>query len=76
MNVSCPNCGSSVGEQIGGKLGLALAAGLLGSRVSPSTALVFALVGAAAGHYCIDSAVRTCPQCGLVFRIIGELPLP
>ena len=73
MNVSCPNCSAGVGEQIGGKLGLALAAGLLGRRISPVAAFLFALGGALAGHYYIDRAIRTCPQCGLVFRVADEL---
>jgi hypothetical protein len=74
MNVSCPNCGADVGEQIGGKLGLALAGGVMGSRVSPAAALIFGLMGAVLGHYYIDAAIRTCPQCRAVFRIISELP--
>ena len=73
MNVSCPNCSATVGEQIGGKLGLAVAGGLLGSRMSPPAAFLFALGGALLGHYYIDRAIRTCPQCGLVFRIADEL---
>lgn len=73
MSVSCPNCGTTVGEQIGGKVGLAVAGGLLGSRVSPAAAVLFTLGGAMAGHYFIDRAIRTCPQCGLVFRIADEL---
>jgi xanthosine utilization system XapX-like protein len=75
MNVSCPNCGATVGEQIGGKLGIGLAAALLGSRVNPAAALVFGLLGALVGHQYIDRAIRTCPQCGMVLRIIGDLPL-
>ncbi len=75
MNVSCPNCGATVGEQIGGKLGLGLATALLGSRVNPAVAVLFGLFGALVGHYYIDAAFRTCPQCGTVLRIIGELPL-
>ena len=75
MNVSCPNCGATVGEQIGGKLGLGLAGVLLGSRVNPAAALVFGLLGALLGHRYIDTAIRTCPQCGTVLRIIGEFPL-
>jgi hypothetical protein len=75
MNVSCPNCGVTVGEQIGGKLGLALAGTLLGSRVHPLAALAFGFLGALAGHQYIDSTIRICPKCGTVLRIIGELPL-
>jgi xanthosine utilization system XapX-like protein len=75
MNVSCPNCGATVGEQIGGKLGLGLAAALLGSRVNPAVALVFGLLGAWVGHQYIDTAVRTCPQCGTILKIIGQLPI-
>ena len=74
MNISCPNCGSTVGEQIGGKLGVGLAAALLGSRVNPATVLLFGLVGAWVGHQYIDAAIRKCPQCGTVLRIVGELP--
>ncbi len=75
MNVSCPNCGATVGEQIGGKLGVALAGVLLGSRVNPVAALLLGLLGAAIGHRYVDTAIRTCPQCGAVLRIIGELPI-
>jgi len=75
MNVLCPNCGATVGEQLGGKLGLGLAAALLGSRVNPAVAVLFGLLGAAIGHRYIDTSIRTCPQCGTVLRIIGELPL-
>lgn len=73
MNVSCPNCGATVGEQIGGKLGLGLAAAVFGGRVSQAAALLFGVVGALIGHRFIDSGIRTCPQCGMVLRIIGEL---
>lgn len=72
MTVICPNCGSTVGEQIGGKLGLAFAGALLGSRVHPAAALLFGLAGMAAGHYYIDSQIRTCAQCGLVLRIVDD----
>jgi predicted RNA-binding Zn-ribbon protein involved in translation (DUF1610 family) len=75
MNVSCPNCGATIGEQIGGKLGLGLAGALLGSRVNPLAAVIFGCFGAAMGHLYIDTAVRTCPECGTVLRIINALPL-
>jgi hypothetical protein len=75
MNVICPNCGVTVGEQIGGKLGVGFAAAYLGSRVNPAAALLFGLIGAWAGHQLIDTTIRTCPQCGTVLRIIGQLPL-
>jgi hypothetical protein len=64
----------TVGEEIGGKLGLGAAGYLLGSRVNPVAAFLSMLVGAALGHYLIDERVmRTCPQCGLVFRVADEL---
>ena len=72
MNVSCPNCWATVGEQIGGKLAVGLAAALLGSRMNPAAAVVFGLFGALVGHRYTDTANRTCPQCGLVLRIAGE----
>jgi len=72
MNVSCPNCGFTVGEQIGGKLGLGLAGVLLGARVHPLAAIAFGLLGVAAGHQYIDSTIRRCPRCGLIFRIANE----
>ena len=75
MNVSCPNCGITVGEQIGGKLGVGLAAAYFGKRISPVASLVFGLLGAILGHHFIDTAIRRCPQCGTIFRIINELPL-
>jgi hypothetical protein len=75
MNVVCPNCRATVGEQIGGKVGLGLAAAVLGSRVNPGVSLLFGLLGAIIGHRYIDTAIRTCPQCGTVLRIIGELPI-
>jgi hypothetical protein len=75
MNVTCPNCDATIGEQIGGKLGLGLAGALLGSRVNPFAVLIFASLGALIGHIYIDTAIRTCPQCGTVLKIIGELPL-
>lgn len=75
MNVSCPNCGVTVGEQIGGKLAIGLAGALLGSRMNLAAALTFGLLGALVGHRYIDTAFRTCPQCGTVLRIIGALPL-
>jgi uncharacterized protein (UPF0212 family) len=75
MNVSCPNCGATIGEQIGGKLGLGLAGALLGSRVNTFAALIFAGLGTLIGHLYIDTAIRTCPQCGTALRIINELPL-
>jgi hypothetical protein len=75
MKVSCPNCGATVGEQIGGKLGVGLAGALFGSRVNPAATLAFGLLGVLVGHIYIDKAIRTCPQCGTVLRIIGDLPL-
>jgi hypothetical protein len=73
MNISCPHCGATVGEQIGGKFGLAIAGALLGSRMSPAAAFLFALGGALVGHYYIDRVIRRCPQCSLVFRVANEL---
>ncbi len=73
MKVVCLNCGTTVGEQIGGKLGIGLAAALLGSRVNPTVALLFGLAGMLAGHYYIDSAIRRCTQCGVVLRIVSDL---
>lgn len=72
MNATCPNCGATVGEQIGGRLGLAAAGALLGSRVSPVVAVLFALIGAAAGHQYIDSPLRVCPQCWTVLQIATD----
>jgi len=73
MKVTCPNCGLTVGEQIGGKLGLGLAGFYFGSRVNPLLAFAFGLAGAFLGHELIDTAIRRCPQCGAVFRIAGGL---
>jgi len=75
MHVSCPNCGATVGEEIGGKLGVALAGAYLGSRVNPMASIAFGILGAMLGHVLIDSQIRKCPRCGRVFRIIDELPL-
>ncbi len=72
MNVSCPHCGATVGEQIGGKLGLALAGVLLGSRVHPLAALAFGFLGALVGHQYIDATIRICPKCGAVLRIAND----
>lgn len=72
-SVLCPNCGFTVGEQIGGKLGLGFAGLLLGSRVDPMAAAVFGLLGMVVGHYYIDAVSRTCPQCGMVFNIAAAL---
>lgn len=72
MNVICPNCGATVGEQIGGRLGLAAAGALLGSRVNPLAALLLGLIGAAIGHRVIDSSVRLCPQCWTVLQIASD----
>lgn len=73
MSVLCPNCGFTVGEQIGGKLGLGAAGFLLGSRVNPMIAVAFGLAGALLGHIYIDAVVRTCPQCGTVLRLAEGL---
>lgn len=75
MHVQCPNCGTTVGEQVGGKLGVAAAGALLGSRMNPAATIVFGILGAMVGHVLIDQRIRTCPQCGTVLRIIGELPI-
>ncbi len=75
MNVSCPNCGTTLGEQIGGKLGVGLAAAYFGKRISPIAAIVFGVLGAMFGHHFIDGVIRRCPRCGTVFRIINQLPL-
>ena len=75
MNVSCPNCGITVGEQIGGKLGVGLAAAYFGRRISPIASILFGILGAMVGHHLIDAEIRRCPQCGNVFRIINQLPL-
>jgi ribosomal protein S27AE len=73
MNVSCPRCGATVGEQIGGKLGLALAGVYFGNRVHPVAALAFGVLGALIGHQYIDSTMRICPKCGQVLRIANDL---
>jgi len=75
MHVQCPNCGTTVGEQVGGKLGVAVAGVILGSRMNPAAAILFGILGALVGHVFIDQRLRTCPQCGALLRIIGELPL-
>jgi len=75
MRVQCPTCGTTVGEQIGGKLGVAAAGALLGSRMNPAAAIFFGLLGAVAGHVLIDQRMRICPRCGTFLRIIGELPI-
>ncbi len=73
MNVFCPNCGFTVGEQIGGKLALGATAALVGSRVNLAVALITGLIGVWIGHNYIDRAIRTCPQCGTVMRIAAAL---
>jgi hypothetical protein len=75
MNAVCPSCGATVGEQIGGKLGLGLAAALFGNRVNPAIAILFGILGALAGHEYIDKRIRRCPRCGTILKIIGELPI-
>lgn len=77
MSVDCPVCGSSltVGEQIGGKLTVAMAGALLGSRMNWEAAVAFAIVGVALGHILIDSDPRliTCPQCLAALRLTGAV---
>ncbi len=73
MNVICPNCGLTVGEQFGGKLLMGATAALVGGRISPAAALIAGVIGAVLGHYIIDSQIRKCPQCGLVIRIVDGL---
>ncbi len=75
MNVSCPNCGATVGEQIGGKVAVGLTAALAGSRISPEVAALAGIIGALIGHYYIDASIRSCPQCRTVLRIIDDLPI-
>ncbi len=70
--VICPNCGSTVGEQFGGKVGLALA-GLYFGRHDPVAAAVLTLLGMVVGHILIDSAIWRCPQCGIVLRLATGL---
>ncbi len=76
MQLVCPNCGTTVGERIGGKLALGVLAALCGSRVDPVAAVLFGLIGMALGHRYIDgyidSATRVCPQCQTVLRIADE----
>lgn len=72
MQAFCPNCGSTVGEQIGGKLALGLASAFLGSRVDPFLTVLLGLAGAWLGHMYIDTAIRRCPECGMVFRIAAD----
>ena len=74
MNVTCPNCGITVGEQIGGKLAMGLAAAYFGRRISPVASIVLGILGAVVGHHFIDAEIRRCPQCGNVFKIINQLP--
>lgn len=73
INVSCPGCGMTVGEQIGGKLALGAAGAVFGSHISPAAAVLLTIGGAVAGHYLINRSIRTCHQCGLVFKIADDL---
>ena len=70
--VFCPNCGLTVGEQIGGKLLLAATGYAVGGK-DPLIAFGVALLGAWLGHIYIDSALRTCPNCWTVIRIAEGL---
>ncbi|HTX13704.1 MAG TPA: hypothetical protein VMD77_00305 [Candidatus Baltobacteraceae bacterium] len=72
MNVTCPNCGATVGEQIGGKLGFAFAGALLGSRMNPVAGVLLGLLGAAVGHRIIDSSMRVCPQCWTILQVVTD----
>jgi hypothetical protein len=69
MSANCPNCGFKIGKQLGGKLGLGLAAALVGSRINPAVGLLAGIIGAAIGHRYIDAAIYKCPTCGGVFRL-------
>ena len=73
MNSICPSCGLTVGEEVGGKLAMGLAAFYFGSRVNPLVALAAGVIGAWLGHQFIDTSIRRCPQCGMVFRIATGL---
>lgn len=73
MNVFCPSCGLTVGEQVGGKLAVGAVAAYFGHRVNPVVAIVAGLVGVWFGHQYIDSAIRRCPNCGTVIRIASGL---
>lgn len=71
--VICPNCGLTVGEQIGGKLFLGTAGYLIAGKLSPLVALAATLAGIWFGHKYFDSAIRKCPQCGTLIQIAGGL---
>lgn len=73
MAAICPNCGVTIGEQIGGKLAVGLAAFYFGKRVNPIVAILAGVAGAWLGHQYIDTAVARCPRCGTFFRIAGGL---
>ncbi len=73
MKKFLPNCGLTVGEQIGGKLALAATGAYLGSRVHPVAGVVAGLVGIYLGHRYIDTAIQNCPQCGTILMIVVGL---
>ncbi len=78
MVVTCPNCGSfiTVGEQIGGKLGIGAASAILGSKMGWEGAVLFGLVGMVLGHFLIDSnpTLFQCPSCLAALQVVGDLP--
>lgn len=72
--VFCPNCGTglTVGEQLGGKIALGLV-GLTLTKVDPWVGLVASVLGIYLGHVYVDSAIRTCPQCGQLINVANAL---
>lgn len=71
--VLCPNCGLTVGEQIGGKLFLGAAGLMVTGKLNPWLALAATAAGIWFGHVYIDSTIRTCPQCGTIIRVAEGL---
>jgi hypothetical protein len=70
----CKKCGHNqhVGERVMGRLGMAVALGLMGGKAvkHPLAALLGASIGAAIGHVLDESVLPKCPGCGIALQLV------
>lgn len=73
----CKKCGpqKKSGQRVMGKLGMAVALGLVGGTAGkhPLAAILGAGLGAALGHMLDESVLPSCPGCGVALELVDAI---